>query len=77
MTYPTSVSDEIPFGFAGYSGPLPLNLRSGWANVRFAGTMFFAAVTVTAANVATLLILNVSGSLANPGGAVDVDIFLL
>ena len=75
LTYSTTVSDEIPFGYAGYSGPLPLNLRSGHGKIRFAGTFYDVSVVPTSANVATIYVLS-SGSLANPGSATDFDVWL-
>jgi hypothetical protein len=76
ITFPANVSDQIQSGQAGYTGPQALNLRSGWGNLRWAGTQFDINVTVTSANVATISIANVSGSLANPGSVTGFDVFV-
>jgi hypothetical protein len=77
VTWPATVSDEIPVGAAGYTGPLPLNLRAGWANLRVVSTPYLLFVTVSSANVATLSIYNLAGSLANPGVTTGIDIIVL
>jgi hypothetical protein len=76
ITWPANDQDEIPIGFPGYTGPLPLNLRAGWGNARGA-TLFFVTVTPTAANVFTVRIWNSSGTAADPGSATDVDVYAL
>ena len=76
LTYPSTVSDEIPLGYAGYTGPTAINLRGGSGQVRFAGTFYQVSVVPTSANVATIYVLS-SGSLANPGSATDFDVYLL
>jgi hypothetical protein len=76
ITWPANVQDEIPVGVPGYTGPLPLNLRSGFGNARGA-TLFTVTVTMTSANVATVRIWNSSGAAADPGSATDVDVFVL
>ena len=77
VTWPTTVSDEIQSGAPGYTGPLPLNLRAGWSNVHTGTTFFFSKVNITSANVATLAIANTGGSAADPGSAIDFDVFVI
>lgn len=76
ITWPTTVQDEIPSGSPGYTGPLPLNLRAGFANVRGA-TAFQHGVSISSANVATLNLFNASGSAADPGASTTIDVFVL
>jgi hypothetical protein len=77
VTWPANVQDEIPIGFPGYTGPLPLNLRAGFANLRVVATAFDLFVVITSANVATVSCFNVAGSLADPGVATGIDVFVI
>ncbi len=77
ITWPTNVQDEITIGTPGYTGPLPLNLRAGFANLRVVATAFDLFVTPTTANVGTLKLFNVAGSLADTGAATDVDVYMI
>ena len=77
ITWPSTVSDEIPIGTAGYSGPLALNLKGALVNVRAAGTAYLASVTVVSANVVTIQLFTTSGALVDPPSAVDVDVFAI
>lgn len=76
ITWPANVQDEIQTGSPGYTGPLPLNLRAGFANNR-GTTSFGKNVDITSANVATLRVFTVGTStLADPGSATDFDVFV-
>lgn len=74
-TWPTTVSDEITAGQPGYTGPLPLNLRAGWAQNR-GTTLYHRIIDITSANVATLRVFNAAGSSADTAGATDFDIWV-
>lgn len=77
--WPASVSNEVPSGMPGYTGPQVLNLRAGVANMHSVSTAYLAYVTASA-NVATLRVFTLSGGalvLTDPSGAVDVDIMTL
>jgi hypothetical protein len=55
VTYPATVVDEIPINYAGYTGPVAVNLRGAWANVEpGAATDYDARAVVTSANVVTV-----------------------
>lgn len=76
ITWPTTVQDEITVGTPGYTGPLPLNLRSGWANAR--GTVAYQRnLDITSANVATLHVFNAAGTIADTAAATDFDVFVI
>jgi hypothetical protein len=77
VTWPVNVQDEIPIGFPGYRGPLPLNLRAGWPNLRVVATAFDLFVNITSANVATISCFSVAGSLADPGVATGIDVWVI
>lgn len=77
VTWPTTVQDEIPVGAPGYTGPLPLNLRAGFGNLRVVATAFDVFVTPTSANVATVKLFNVAGTIADTGVATDLDVFMI
>ncbi len=75
ITWPSTVSDQIQSGTPGYFGPHTLNLRAGWANVRFVSTAWLPFVSA-ATNVATLIICSVSGTLSDTT-ATDVDVYVI
>lgn len=77
VTWPANVSDEIPIGYPGYTGPTPTALRGGWANLRIVATAFDLFVAATSANVATVTCFNVSGSAADPGVTTGIDVFMI
>ena len=76
ITWPTTVQDEIPVGAPGYTGPLPTNLRAGWASNR-GTTAYQRTFDITSANVATLHVFNAAGSSADTAGATDFDVFVI
>jgi len=77
VTWPVNVQNQITIGQLGYTGPLPLALRAGWANLRVVATAFDLFVNMTAANVATVSCFNVAGTLADPGVATGIDVFTI
>lgn len=76
VTWPTTVQNQITIGTPGYTGPLPLNLVSGWANLQVVATAFDLFVVLTSANVATVKCFSVAGSLADPSVATNIDVFV-
>lgn len=77
VTWPVNVQNQITVGQPGYTGPLPLQLRAGWPNLNVVATAFDLFVKITSANVATILCYNTAGSLADPGVATNIDVFVI
>jgi hypothetical protein len=76
ITWPANVQDEIPIGVPGYTGPLPINLRAGWANAR--GTVAYQRnLDITSANVATLHVFNAAGTIADTAAGTDFDVYVI
>lgn len=76
-TWPVTVNDEIPSGAPGYVNPHTVNIRAGFANIRVGSAAFDVFVIPTSANVVTVKVFNTSGSLADPGSATDVDVWVM
>jgi hypothetical protein len=77
ITWPATVLDFIPNGAPGFATSHTVNFRGGWTNVRGA-TIFQSQVTPTAANIGTLYTSTAgSGTLADPGSATDVDVYMI
>ncbi len=60
-TFPTEVEDELGV-------TQPVNLRDGWGNANGA-TAYHVQVTITAANVATIRVFDMAGTLTDAVGA--------
>lgn len=82
VTQPATIIDEIPAGLPGYNaaGHL-LHLRFAWANDRGGATLYTAKAVPTSANVVTVyffvFVISIgTWTLQDPGGAVDVDVFM-
>lgn len=74
LTYPASTQDEIPFGAAGYTGPIALNLIGGRGQARFSAVpVWSVSVVPTAANVLTIY----TYSIANGGTVAIADSSLI
>lgn len=76
VTFPTTVVDEIPSGYDGYTGPTAVNLRMAWPSLEPGGaTNYEVRSIVTAANIVTVKIYTVGTSnLTDPNDGTVVGI---
>jgi hypothetical protein len=82
-TWPTTVNDEIGNALPNYAGnPHTLNLQFPLGRCRGAtataapATLMHMIVNTTSANVVTWAIFNAAGAAADPGSALDFDIWV-
>lgn len=77
VTFPTTVVDEIPSNFPGFTGAQPVNFRSSWPNVELGSTTNYDVSTkVTSANVITVQIFQVGTSTpVDPNDGTIIGVF--